>query len=183
MLFGKSGRRDEFDTQALPWLDEIYRTGVGLLGNCEHAEDLVQDAFLNAWKSFDRFEKGTNIRAWLHKILVHRASHFRRKIYKEAPLPVKGDAEDGNKESVVEDIPVEVEAPDYFSDSLVRDAVAKLPSSYRETLLLADVRDFSYKEVAEMLGVPIGTVMSRLNRGRRLLRESLLTLAKEKGIE
>ena len=98
-------------------------------------------------------------------------------------MPVKGDPEDGNKESVVEDIPVDIEVPDYFSDILVRDAVAKLPSSYRETLLLADVRDFSYKEVAEILDVPIGTVMSRLNRGRRLLRESLLALAKEKGIE
>lgn len=183
MLFGRTGGREEFDAQALPWLDEIYRTGVGLLGSREHAEDLAQDVYLNAWKSFDRFEKGTNIRAWLHKILVHRASHFRRKIYKEAPMPVKGDPEDGNKESVVEDIPVDIEVPDYFSDILVRDAVAKLPSSYRETLLLADVRDFSYKEVAEILDVPIGTVMSRLNRGRRLLRESLLALAKEKGIE
>lgn len=180
MFFGRKARREEFDAQALPWLDEIYRTAVGLLGNREHAEDLTQDVFLNAWKSFDRFEPGTNIRAWLHKILVHRASHFRRKIYREQPF---GNIDsDGNNENETEDIPTEVSLPDHFSDRHVMEAVTNLPGPFREVLLLADVRDFSYKEIAEMLAVPIGTVMSRLNRGRKQLRASLLGLAREKGI-
>jgi len=167
--------REEFERAALPWLPEIYRTAIGLLGgNRAEAEDLAQDVFLEAWKSFHRFEPGTNMRAWLHKILVYRASHFRRRFFRMPAF--------GNKEEETVDIPTEVQVPDHMSDRQVTDAVAKVPSPFRETLVLADVRDFSYQEIAGMLGVPIGTVMSRLSRGRKLLRESLAALAAERGL-
>jgi RNA polymerase sigma-70 factor (ECF subfamily) len=160
--------RDEFEAAALPWLPEIYRTAIGLLGNRDEAEDLAQDVFLQAWKSFHRFEKGTNIRAWLHKILVHRAHHFRRKLFQLNRF--------GNKDVESEDIPVEVQVPDHLSNRQVVDALTQVPAPFRETIVLADVREFSYQEIAGMLGIPIGTVMSRLSRGRKLLRGALEAL-------
>src|SRR5271154_5799945 len=96
-------RRAEFEKAALPFLPEIYRTAVGLLGNRTEAEDLAQDVLLQAWKSFDKFEPGTNMRAWLHKILVFRASHFRRKFFRLQAF--------GNKEEETADIPDEVHVP------------------------------------------------------------------------
>jgi RNA polymerase sigma-70 factor (ECF subfamily) len=156
--------REDFERAALPYLPEIYRTAVGLLGNRDEAEDLTQDVFLQAWKSFHRFEAGTNIRAWLHKILVHRAHHFRRKLFRW---------KFGNKDIEMEDIPVEVQVPDHLSNRQVVDALSSVPTPFREAIVLADVREFSYQETADMLGIPIGTVMSRLSRGRKLLREKL----------
>ena len=171
--------REEFERAALPHLPEIYRTAVGLLGgNRTEAEDLSQEVFLEAWKSFHRFEPGTNIRAWLHKILVRRASRSRQRLSRLLPF--------GNKDATRDDIPaeeiaVEVEVPDYFSDRQVVQAVANVPPPFREALILADVREFSYQEIADMTGAPIGTVMSRLSRGRGLLREGLAAVAEERG--
>ena len=175
-----SPTREEFERAALPHLPEIYRTAVGLLGgNRTEAEDLSQDVFLEAWKSFHRFEPGTNIRAWLHKILVRRTSRFRQRLSRLLPF--------GNKDETRDDIPaeeiaVEVEVADYLSDRQVVQAVANVPSPFREALILADVRGFSYQEIAGMTGAPIGTVMSRLSRGRRLLREGLAAVAEERGL-
>ncbi len=153
----------------MPFLPEIYRTAVGLLGDRDEAQDLAQDVYLEAWKSFHRFEQGTNMRAWLHKILVYRAHHFRRKLFRLNRFR--------NKEEEEVDIPVEVHVPDHLSNRQVVDAVAKVPPPYRETLMLADVREFRYQEIADMLGIPIGTVMSRLSRARKMLREQLSGLA------
>ena len=158
----KQESRDEFEAVALPFLPEIYRTAVGLIGNRDEAEDLAQDVFMQAWKSYHRFEKGTNMRAWLHKILVYRASHFRRKFFRMMPF--------GNKDEAAPDIPVEPDVPDHFSNRQVMDALNEVPAPFREALVLADVREFSYLEIAGMLKIPIGTVMSRLSRGRKLLR-------------
>jgi RNA polymerase sigma-70 factor, ECF subfamily len=160
--------REEFEKAALPWLGEIYRTAVGLLGNRDEAEDLAQDVFLQAWKSFHRFEPGTNMRAWLHKILVNRAHDFRRKLFRLNQF--------GNKDDEIEDIQAEVQVPDHLSNRQVVDALSKVPAPFRETIVLADVREFSYQEIAGMLGIPIGTVMSRLSRGRKLLRSALEAL-------
>ena len=182
-LFGVSApaaSREEFERAALPHLPEIYRTAVGLLGgNRTEAEDLAQDVFLEAWKSFHRFEPGTNIRAWLHKILVHRASRFRRRLSRLLPF---GNKDESPGDLQAEDIRVEIEVPDHLSDRQVVQAVANVPSPFREALILAEVRGFSYKEIAEMTGVPIGTVMSRLSRGRKLLREGLAAVAEERGL-
>jgi RNA polymerase sigma-70 factor (ECF subfamily) len=171
--------RDEFEAAALPYLPEIYRTAVGLLGNRDEAEDLAQDVFLQAWKSFHKFEKGTNIRAWLHKILAYRASHFRRKFFRFRTF---GNQTFGNKDDDTPDRPVSPPVPDHLSDRQVVAALSKVPPPFRETLVLADVREFGYQEIADMLHIPIGTVMSRLSRGRKLLRENLSTVAKEKGL-
>jgi RNA polymerase sigma-70 factor (ECF subfamily) len=157
--------RDQFEKTALPWLPEIYRTAVCLLGNRTEAEDLAQEVFLEAWKSWHRFEPGTNARAWLHKILVHRVHRFRKKLYQTTQI--------GNKEDETEDISVEVQVPDHLSDRQVVDALIQVPAPFREAIVLADVREFSYQEIAGMLGIPIGTVMSRLSRGRKLMRNSL----------
>lgn len=173
--------RDEFERTALPYLPEIYRTAIGLLGgNRVEAEDLAQDVFLAAWKSFDRFEPGTNIRAWLHKILVRRAHHSRRRLWRLLPFGNKNAESDHLTPS--DEISVEVEIPDHLSNRQVLDAVAKVPPPFREAIILADVREFSYREIASMTGVPIGTVMSRVSRGRKLLRERLSGAARERGI-
>jgi len=111
--------RADFERVALPFLPEIYRTAVGLLGNRTEAKDLAQDVFLQAWKSFDQFEPGTNMRAWLHKILVFRASHFRRKFWRFATF--------GNKEEETQDIPVNDAVPDHLSDKQVMEALAAVP--------------------------------------------------------
>ena len=166
--------RDEFEAAALPFLPEIYRSAVALLGNRDEAEDLAQDVYLQAWKSFARFQPGTNMRAWLHKILVFRASHFRRCFFRLIPF--------GNKNEEAVDIPVKADLPDHLSDRQVVDALTKVPASFREALVLADVQEFSYQEIADMLRVPIGTVMSRLSRGRRLLRRALADVASERAI-
>lgn len=175
-----SPSRDEFERAALPYLPEIYRTAVGLLGgNRTEAEDLAQDVFLEAWKSFHRFEAGTNIRAWLHKILVHRAHRFRRRLFQLLPF---GNKDEQRGDLPAGEIPVEIEVPDHLSDRQVVNAVANVPAPFRETLILADIREFSYQEIADMTGAPIGTVMSRLSRGRKLLREGLSAVATERGL-
>jgi len=171
--------RADFERAALPFLPEIYRTAVGLLGSRTEAEDLAQDVFLQAWKSFDKFEPGTNMRAWLHKILVFRASHFRRKLWRL--MPMKNSAF-GNKEEEKQDIPVNDPVPDHLSDRQVMDALACVPQPFKETLVLADVREFSYREIAGMLRIPIGTVMSRLSRGRKLLRTGLSSRGLGRGL-
>ena len=135
--------RDEFEAAALPFLPEIYRTAVGLIGNREEAEDLAQDVFMQAWISFHKFEKGTNMRAWLHKILAFKASHARRKFFRFPAF--------GNKEEESPDIPVNDPVPDHLSDRQVMEALAGVPSPFREALVLCDVREFSYQEIAAML--------------------------------
>src|SRR5580658_2685757 len=108
--------RDEFEAVALPFLPEIYRTAVGLIGSRDEAEDLAQEVFMQAWKSFYKFEKGTNMRAWLHKILAFKASHIRRRFFRFQTF--------GNKEEDTPDIPVNDPVPDHLSDKQVMEALA-----------------------------------------------------------
>jgi RNA polymerase sigma-70 factor (ECF subfamily) len=168
-------KTDEFEAAALPHLNELYRTASSLLRDRTEAEDLVQETYLHAWKSFHRFQPGTNCRAWLFKILFHRLYHLRRKWFRLR----LAKSEDVLEQTLEYEPPV----PDKLSDEEVLAALQKVPEDFREVLLLADVEEFSYKEVAAALEIPVGTVMSRLSRGRRLLRKELAGLAASMGIK
>lgn len=169
----------DFEAEALPHLEELYRTAVRLLGGDRaEAEDLVQDVFVQAWKSFDRYEPGTNCRAWLYRILMNKARHYQRRRYTRKVLSL---SEHGNRDAL------EVSGglspvPEQIDDREVLAALERLSDEHREVVLLADVQEFSYKEIAEILDVPIGTVMSRLSRGRAVLRRALALCAREHGI-
>jgi RNA polymerase sigma-70 factor (ECF subfamily) len=167
---------EDFEAAAMPHFDDLYRTAARVIGDRTEAEDLVQETYLQGWKSFHRFEPGTNCRAWLFKILFHVIHHHRRKWF------AASFAKDG-EELLAEIVTYEPPIPDRLTDEDVLRALDKLPPDFREVILLADVEEFSYREVAETLNIPVGTVMSRLSRGRRLLRLQLADLAKSYGIK
>jgi RNA polymerase sigma-70 factor (ECF subfamily) len=166
---------DSFEAIALPHLNDLLRAARHTLGNATEAEDIVQETYLQAWKSFHRFEPGTNIRGWLFKIMFHVMDHHRRKWLR---LKWKSDSD----EVLLETLTYEPETPQRLTDEDVIAALDKLPQNFRAVVLLADVEEFSYKEIAEMLDVPMGTVMSRLNRGRKLLRTELADYAASCGV-
>jgi RNA polymerase sigma-70 factor (ECF subfamily) len=175
----KQDRRREFEKAALPLMDPLHAMAMKLTCNRDDAHDLVQETYLKAYRSFDRFEWGTNIRAWLFKILVNTYYNIyrHRRIGKELQ-----EASGGfwtNRELISQDSLRAFRDPhSAVSGRMVaaeiEKAVTALPEDYRMVFLLADVQGFSYKEVAESVGCPIGTVMSRLHRARRLLQRSLL---------
>lgn len=175
MVFSKRPRTDEFEKAALPHLAELYRTAARLLGDSAKAEDVVQETYLQAWKSFERFETGTNCRAWLFKILVNTIHHHRRKSFN---LRLVKEGEDVLEQAAAPAAPV----PEHITEAGILRALEQLPPDYRAAVLLADVEEFSYKEIAGLLEVPIGTVMSRLSRGRKMLRERLSDVARAYGI-
>src|SRR5271157_4016136 len=160
----------------MPHLADLYRSASLLLQNSPEAEDLVQEVYLEAWKSFHRFEMGTNCRAWLFKILFHRLHHFRRRWAKAARMEAFDNPED--QDNIIAATPV----PQEIRDEDVLKALGKVPIEFREVVLLADVQEFSYKEIAETMKLPLGTVMSRLSRGRKLLRQELAAVASSFGI-
>lgn len=163
-------RENEFEAAAMPHLNDLFRTAARVVGNRTEAEDLVQETYLQAWKSFDRFEVGTNCRAWLFKILFHLIAHHRRRNYR---FSVVSESEDVIQDLVAYEPPV----PQHITDEDVLTSLERVPQHYREVILLADVDGFAYKEIAEILSIPQGTVMSRLNRGRKMLREELAAFA------
>ncbi len=167
---------EDFEAVALPHLADIYRSASFLVQNQSDAEDLVQEVYLEGWKSFHRFQPGTNCRAWLFRIMFNRLHHLRRRLAKTSRTAPLGSA--GEEDSVTAETPVPAE----IRDEDVLSALSKLPVEYREVVLMADVEEFSYKEVAEALKIPLGTVMSRLSRGRKLLREGLAGVARQFGI-
>ena len=146
-----------------------------LLGDTTRAEDVVQETYLQAWKSFDRFAPGTNCRAWLFKILINTIRHYRRKWLNPRQV---ADSEEPLEQTAAPTPPI----PEHITEEEILRALDRVPAEYRTTVLLADVEEFSYKEIAGMLNVPIGTVMSRLSRGRKMLREHLSELARSYGI-
>lgn len=175
MLFSNRRRIDEFEAVAMPHINDLYRTATRLLGGGVGADDVVQDVYLQAWKSFGQFEPGTNCRAWLFKILFHTVQHYRRKWHS---FRIVKDAEEALEAATAAEPPL----PEHITDNQMLAALAEVPQDFRATVLLIDVEEFSYKEAAGILNVPIGTVMSRLSRGRRLLREKLANLAESYGI-
>ena len=169
-------RVEDFEAGAMPHLADLYRSASLLLQNASQAEDLVQEVYLEAWKSFHRFEPGTNCRAWLFKILFHRLHHLRRRLIKASKL--EGFSNPADLDNLMAEPPVPQEIRD--DDILV--ALEKVPLEFREVVLMADVEEFSYKEIAEALKIPLGTVMSRLSRGRKPLRKELAEVARLYGI-
>ncbi len=166
---------ENFEAAALPHLNELFRTAARLVGSRTEAEDLIQETYMQAWKSFHRFELGTNCRAWLFRILFNKANHQRRRLFWRKTH----DSDVLLEETLRYETPVS----EQLSDEEVLLALERLPRHYREVVLLIDVEEFSYKEVAGILSVPIGTVMSRLSRGRKLLRVVLAGVAASYGIK
>ncbi len=166
-----------FEAEAVKHLDDLFRTAKRLTMNQTDAEDLVQETFMQAWKSFDHYELGTNCRAWLYKILFNKFDHHRRKKYTQAKYIQEADELTFLSAAFIAPI------PEFLTDREVINALNKLPEHYRSVVLLADVQELDYKEVAAILNIPIGTVMSRLNRGRAQLKKSLSKVAGEYGIQ
>jgi RNA polymerase sigma-70 factor, ECF subfamily len=164
----RAERLETFESTALPHTGDLFRTALALLGNRAEAEDAVQDCMLQAWKSFHRFQPGTNCRAWLYKILFHVVSHHRRRTRRL----VLGEDPQILEETLQASPPI----PETLTDEDVLAAIQKMPAQYSEVVLLADVHEFTYKEIQETLGIPIGTVMSRLSRARDHLRRQLSML-------
>lgn len=165
----------DFEAEAVPHLKDLYRTAVRLVRSPVEAEDLVQETFMQAWRSFDRYERGTNCRAWLYKILFFKVDHYRRRLQTRGRFFV-----DADPETVVATVGPTAET--HLNEDAAMTALEELPVKFRDVVLLADVREFSYQEIATTLEIPIGTVMSRLSRGRRQLREKLSELARSYGI-
>jgi len=176
LFFRPKVRVEDFEAAAMPHFPDLYRTARSLAQHSSEGEDLVQEVYLEAWKSFHRFEMGTNCRAWLFKILFHRLHHFRRRWAKAAKVEAFEKPEDANG------IAAETPVPQEIRDEDILEALGKLPIDFREVVLLADVQEFSYREIAETLKLPLGTVMSRLSRGRKLLRQELAHVAGAYGI-
>ncbi|HEY7114463.1 MAG TPA: sigma-70 family RNA polymerase sigma factor [Thermoanaerobaculia bacterium] len=176
----------DFDSQAMPYLDSLYNTAYRMTRSAEDAEDLVQETYFKAYKYYDKFEEGTNLKAWLFKILKNTfINNYRKK--KLEPRSVDfAEIEDSFERIVRRDNseqPADPEA-EYFHgvlDDDVKKALDSLPYDYRMVVILADLEDFSYKEIAEILDCPVGTVMSRLYRGRKLLEKALLRYARQHG--
>ena len=178
LSFPEQGARQaeqRFELEAMPHLNDIFRTATRILGDRARGEDVSQEVFLQAWKSFHRFEAGTNCRAWLFKILFHCVNHHRRKWFR---FPVLKEAQ----EFMEANLTAPVEIPEKLSDQDILAALDRIPEDFRAVVMLVDVEEFAYKEAAEILGTPIGTVMSRLSRGRKLLREQLTEVAGAYGI-
>jgi RNA polymerase sigma-70 factor (ECF subfamily) len=164
-----------FESEALPHSADLYRMAKWLLRNRDEAEDLVQETLVAALRSFHRFEKGTNCRAWLIKIMYYTLSKRRRA---EGRLRTFSDTE----EQIAETVAFEPPTPQNITEEEVLKALNRLPQQFQEVVILSDVEDMTYKEIAEALSIPTGTVMSRLHRGRRLLRAELAVYANTLGI-
>ena len=178
--------RERFEREVLPLLPNLYSAALRMTRNPADAEDLVQETYLRAYRGFSGFEEGTNVRAWMYRILTNTFINSYRKKQRE-PVTVQEDdldewyLYDKLGESGVEPS-AEAEVIRSMPDEDVQKALEALPEGFRLAVLLADVEGFSYKEIAEILGLPIGTVMSRLHRGRRALEKALWERVRERGL-
>jgi RNA polymerase sigma-70 factor, ECF subfamily len=178
-----------FAEQATPFLEPLYAAALRMTRNPADAEDLVQETFIRAYRGFPSFTDGTNLRAWLYRILTNTFINSYRAKQRRPEQTDLDDVEDlylykrlGGLEAATMGRSAEDELMDMFTDSDVKDAIDALPEQFRVAVLLADVEGFSYKEIAEIMDIPIGTVMSRLHRGRKALQRSLHTFAVERGL-
>ncbi|MCE2531128.1 MAG: sigma-70 family RNA polymerase sigma factor [Acidimicrobiia bacterium] len=182
--------RARFVELAMPYMDQLYGAARRMTRNDAAAEDLVQETYLRAYKGFDRFTEGTNLRAWLFRILTNLyINEYRRRRRRPEEVDL-GDTDSlylyrglGGADSARLSRSAEDELLDGLTSVEVRDAIEALPEGYRVAVLLADVEGFAYKEIAEILDIPIGTVMSRLHRGRKRLRQTLQEFGEARGLD
>lgn len=179
--------RDKFTDLAMEFMPSLYSAALRMTRNASDAEDLVQETYLKAYKGFHSFEEGTNLKAWLYRILTNTFINRYRAQQRRVDETSMDDAEDfslyrhlGELDSSRAAVSAEDELLALFSSSEIVDAVESLSEIFRLPVLLADVEGFSYKEIAEILDIPVGTVMSRLHRGRRSLQKMLYDYAMER---
>jgi RNA polymerase sigma-70 factor (ECF subfamily) len=177
-----------FEEQALVFMDQLYAAALRMTRNPADAGDLVQETYVKAYAAFASFEQGTNLKAWLYRILTNTFINTYRKNQRNPYQGSIDDLEDwqlGSAESLSQGRTTrsaEAEAIDHLPDSDVKAALQAIPEDFRLAVYLADVEGFSYQEVADIMKTPVGTVMSRLHRGRRLLRDLLADYARDRGI-
>ncbi|AZZ57387.1 sigma-70 family RNA polymerase sigma factor [Rathayibacter iranicus] len=175
-----------FEEQALPFIDQLYAAGLRMTKNPADAQDLVQETFAKAFGAFRQFQQGTNLKAWLYRILTNTFINSYRKKQREPYQSAIDELEDwqlGGAESTTatSSRSAEAEAIDHLPDTAVKEALQAIPEDFRLAVYFADVEGFSYQEIADIMKTPVGTVMSRLHRGRRMLRERLTDYARERG--
>jgi RNA polymerase sigma-70 factor, ECF subfamily len=177
-----------FEEQALQYMDQLYAAAMRLTRNPADAADLVQETYVKAYQAFAQFQQGTNLKAWLYRIQTNTFINNYRKNQRNPYQGTIDDLEDwqlGGAESVTQSTSTrsaEAEAIDHLPDSAVKDALQAIPEDFRMAVYFADVEGFSYQEIADIMKTPVGTVMSRLHRGRRMLRDLLADYARERGI-
>jgi len=181
--------RSTFSDLAMEHMPSLYSAALRMTRNPADAEDLVQETYLKAYRAFDSFQAGTNLKAWLYKILTNT---FINRYRAQKRRPEQSDVDDvedlylfrrlGGLEAAGAGRSAEDQVMDLFTDTEVKEALESLPETFRMAVLLADVEGFSYKEIADIMEVPIGTVMSRLHRGRKALQKALLEFGRERGL-
>ncbi|MGE0131610.1 MAG: sigma-70 family RNA polymerase sigma factor [Blastocatellales bacterium] len=170
----KLQRLETFEAEAMSFSGQLFRIALRVCRDREKAEDLVQETYLQAWRSFHRFELGTNLRAWLYRILFNVFySGLRRERLDLSPI----------EETIAETIAYDPPTPQHLTEEEVLAALERVPRDFQVPVVLADVEELSYREIAEALQIPLGTVMSRLHRGRKLLRMELANYARDAGYQ